>query len=215
MKNLLLLFFLGFALFWVGCEKEEITSFQKSKTSLVKKIEPSEIGKIRLEKIPSHNNSVEFRSENVCCRVFDDLIFQDFTSSSTNPHVRVTFYFVGSELDGSANRNPRVDFDFYVNGSFIGDGFSEVEDYHCSPDEPTAWYIRADISTEDFSGGCPYSVRVDVRLSGVNEGNEFVECERKTLRGDASEFFLPEGQACGVTHGPCYDYEGNPVYCPG
>ena len=24
MKNLLLIFFLGFALFWVGCEKEEI-----------------------------------------------------------------------------------------------------------------------------------------------------------------------------------------------
>ena len=34
MKNLLLIFFLGFALFWVGCEKEEMMiSFDKSDAS--------------------------------------------------------------------------------------------------------------------------------------------------------------------------------------
>ena len=114
----------------------------------------------------------------------------------------------------SSLQDPRVRARNFVNDVFYSSLFDESSLYQCDSDEPVAHYVEVDLPIELFDY-CPYTVRVDVTVEGVDENGDFKPCARKILRASAESFFLPEGQNCGSNSGDCFDDNGQPVPCFG
>ena len=135
MKNLLLLFTLGFALFWVGCEKEEMT---------VEAIES-------LSQIQSLSSSSVIN----CCETGSFKLQRYYSPFfSGGGYVKVDFndQQAGEPIDGFENV-PYVNFKILVNDDFVY--YDEDVDVGC---EPLQFTVTENVVVGQIEG-CPYTVR--------------------------------------------------------
>ena len=221
MKNLLLLFVLGFALFWVGCEKEAMIQLE-GKLTIVAKQEPQLLNPS--VRVATAEDLEQFGTEDPaeCCTVVDYIRYGENASGT---EITFDLIVVPSELDESDPNDPQayIDVRFNNGGNFayLANFTTEV----CDPNPnsvQTAYVLSYAMSKQQFS--CPWILDTKVRLAGVNSMDQYVECTSREFRGYLSEFFDPEyvqGERCeadGVsTGGPgssdCYDDNGNPIPC--
>ena len=200
MKNLLLIFFLGFALFWVGCEnvahEQFIPSVHKISNTVRSEMQESECG---------HLVDIEY-----------------VKTSST---VDVTYTFHATEGNNDVSVGSRTEFDIFVNDVVVpGPAFGPphptlvvLED--CVLPEDNV----ANVSIKDFFfDGCPYEIRTVVRFydyvpAPSGGGHIPVEVHSESETYSVFSFFIDEVCENGPTPccDECYDEFGNIVLCDG
>ena len=211
MKNLLVLFLVSFALFWVGCEKEEmgiheIGSSQNISTAY------SEGSWSEADATALTNLLATKENELSCCQFIGS---NEYESTGVPGQANINTFFITPEDNPSpaATNSNRVVTRLFLNGVlFNSSDYSQpglVGDVN--DPERFAW----DMVQEDFPyGGCPYNVRVEYELYEVSDGNEYVECEKYSYDTNVKYIVDPNSEPCPLEEaGPCFDDFGNPIRC--
>ena len=155
MKNLLVLFLVSFALFWVGCEKEEITISPQS-TELKQQVQNS-----------SDSNT---RSNDQCC-VKGTINLKRVYSSSQSGGGVVEVEFndqeCGNAIEGF-DEEPFVNYKVIVNDNDVTPYF----DFDLRPDcAPFPFTINEPVVVGDIDE-CPYTVKAIVTIFNYAEDTQ-------------------------------------------
>ena len=173
MKNVLLLFVLGFALFWVGCEKEQLLDGHN--------LVPSEA---TVPQKPDVRNGQQ--SELQCCTLEDELIV-----NVTEAGLEVTVSFM-PPVSGNAV-TPVKWMTYSVNGVVVHDpGVEEVET--CSEVLLTDTYVY----DWEILGECPDLIEVNARVGNFGF-NGFKDCPSTAIGGVT---YMHENDYIGWTRDP-------------
>ena len=221
MKNLLLLFLVSFALFWVGCEKEEFVEIQEdavthnsakaSKNSTrVRAATQSELEKVKGE-------------QEECCTVKNYLRHQ-LIGDRCNGTLEVTFLVIPSDLDDSPTQNGQVQIRADFTNSIFAIPLEVCEQVSSTT---TAFFVTVPYDPSVIS--CPYDVSYELTIFGIDDDNVLTQCDnsngQRVLSDNIASELDPsyvEGNdcfVCGVVDNPqlgepdCYDDFGNPIPC--
>ena len=189
MKNLLLLFFLGFALFWVGCEKEEMINMPA-----ITQIDESSRETLKTESI----------SRSAGCCEFDAITF-----TYNDPLDVLEVGTVWDHASGFSRVNIRV----LVN-SVTFDTHMDLDSDEFCPGGGKIFSVPYSLFTE-----CPSRIQVIASIETSDDGITYNRCTRviethKDYRAYSGEDVCGIPSDEGPTDLICYDELGQEIECP-
>ena len=159
MKNLLLIFFLGFALFWMGCEKEEIVVLDKEQAQQIKtNPEASEQPVAFSERMPPPD---------LCCEITAPFTFSSYATNSTSSGYLTRIDWGGFTVPKDIAYPAIVTI--YTNGNYYDDyQFTEpCQEINSAPP------LFVD---EMFFAECPREIKVVVSLTSASSSGDPISC---------------------------------------
>ena len=184
MKNLLLLFVLGFALFWVGCEKEEIVipaSAEMTQQQYMPNTDEAVVEANALHNPPQSSETLD------CCEIGSPIKLFHLDQSQ---RVLYTYPFKTSEVGMGSRVIQRI----YVNGAFY-EQTSIFSSDNCDDEFGVGYINYSDL------GECPDRIRIEARLQYFDGG--WITCDTRELkRNDNYVYNLSYSPPCPLTTDP-------------